>query len=558
MTTNGLTLSKGASEARGLSEELSAARQEVKDLHRRLAESESTLKGVLVSRSWAVTRPFRRVAEYLRNRGWKLAGRQAGAELRPAAGHPQSKAGALVKRFLAFVRLPGRRSKKALLWDLEDRLRATEAGGTELASRSATQSELLAEGMRLLEELRAAQATAKTETDRRFDDLTDSLDHWVGELLNRATVQEMALQRVRQTLIVHEEQLGRKAEARDLDEAVEHAERDQRRITDQLTDRIEAATTDVRQTIRALRTELSEELGTKAESLRLGQEVEAAKRDRQRIADELSERIEHAISGSRQTMDRLQEELSERAGGVEAELAKRGAELQRLSVALSQRIDFVRRETLFELRYGKGPTPGDHPDPELRIVRPEKLRDVPDGGHRVNVGCGHIPLAQYINVDRREIPSVDVVAEAGDMPFDQESLAELFSAHLLEHFPQERLRREILPYWKSLLKPGGVLRAVVPDAEAMLRGYRNSRVSYEEFREVTFGAQDYDGDFHFNMFTPDSLSKLLEEAGFIGVTCPVRGRRNGQCLEFEVVATKRDQPSTERAPSGHRLKIGSS
>ena len=33
-------------------------------------------------------------------------------------------------------------------------------------------------------------------------------------------------------------------------------------------------------------------------------------------------------------------------------------------------------------------------------------------------------------------------------------MSEIYSAHLLEHFPEEELSRELLPYWYSLLRPG--------------------------------------------------------------------------------------------------------
>ncbi|HDR9474543.1 hypothetical protein FEP08_05670 [Burkholderia multivorans] len=72
----------------------------------------------------------------------------------------------------------------------------------------------------------------------------------------------------------------------------------------------------------------------------------------------------------------------------------------------------------------------------------------------------------------------------------------------------------------------------------MLRGIAAGSYSFDDFREVLFGSQDYNGDFHFNLLTPESLSKLVEEAGFGQVEVPVRGRRNGQCFEFELSAVR--------------------
>ena len=135
------------------------------------------------------------------------------------------------------------------------------------------------------------------------------------------------------------------------------------------------------------------------------------------------------------------------------------------------------------------------------------------------------------------------MAEAGELPFEPGSVDEIASAHLVEHFPQEEMRRRLLPHWRNLLKPGGRLRAVTPDGEAMLGGLAAGSYGFEDFREVLFGGQEYQGDFHYNLFTPDSLRRLVEEAGFTSVDVPVRGRRNGQCFEFELVAQTPVAPS---------------
>ncbi|WP_210243618.1 hypothetical protein, partial [Mesorhizobium sp. B2-4-3] len=159
------------------------------------------------------------------------------------------------------------------------------------------------------------------------------------------------------------------------------------------------------------------------------------------------------------------------------------------------------------------------------------------GQLRLNLGCGHIALADYINVDTRDLPGVDIVADVGDLPVREGCVNEIFSAHLIEHFPLETMRRRLLPYWRSRLRSGGTFKAVTPDAAAMVQAVTTGAMSFEDFREVTYGAQDYDGDYHFNLFTPDSLRTLLQEAGFEGISIPVAGRRNGKCFEFEIVAT---------------------
>jgi SAM-dependent methyltransferase len=207
-------------------------------------------------------------------------------------------------------------------------------------------------------------------------------------------------------------------------------------------------------------------------------------------------------------------------------------------------IEFRRREMPgYEGKYRECTAILDRYPVPLEAMRPkvialEKVASARKLGLRLNLGCGHIPLGDYINVDRRELPGVDVVAEVGDLPFEKATVEEIFSAHLLDHFPQELLSRCLLPVWHALLKPGGVFKAIVSDGDAMLSAVSAGTYSFSDFRDVLFGAQDYDANFHFNLFTPDTLSVTLKDAGFTKVSVSVRARRNGKCFECEVSAEK--------------------
>jgi hypothetical protein len=230
--------------------------------------------------------------------------------------------------------------------------------------------------------------------------------------------------------------------------------------------------------------------------------------------------------------------LIERSDALAQSIAQLGTQLE----ATRTRQEFVRRELMFEFRYGSGRTSNlTHTQPAaqatVEIVDPKKFDAARrEGRLKLNLGCGHVPIDGYLNVDLRKLPGVDIVSGVEQLPVQPGEVAEIMSAHLLEHFPQEQLVRELLPYWKSLLRPGGTFRAVVPDAEAMIAQFSANQMQYDTLREVTFGAQDYDGDFHYNMFTPQSLAKLLEAADFHDVQVLARGRPNGDCLEFEIRA----------------------
>jgi hypothetical protein len=72
----------------------------------------------------------------------------------------------------------------------------------------------------------------------------------------------------------------------------------------------------------------------------------------------------------------------------------------------------------------------------------------------------------------------------------------------------------------------------------MIGQYRDGTISFENLREVVYGGQEYEGDFHHTAFTPESLSALLVKAGFGDVELIERGRENGECLEFELTARR--------------------
>ena len=255
--------------------------------------------------------------------------------------------------------------------------------------------------------------------------------------------------------------------------------------------------------------------------------------------------LSHEIARTRRELDAVRAGIAADREADAAELARQEdaeRDLRNEIVRIWQRLEFVRMEIMYEMNHGpRGMEISGRPRKvEPRILDVEKIdaqmRDL--GGVRLNLGCGHVPLDGYLNTDMRELPGVDVVAEVSNLPFEPGQAREIFSAHLLEHFPQERLVRSLLPHWFGLLAQGGTFRAVTPDGAAMIDAAGAGTYDYEDFRTVLFGAQEYDGDFHFNLLTPQSLGALLEEAGFIDIRILEAGRRNGRCFEFEISATK--------------------
>ena len=200
---------------------------------------------------------------------------------------------------------------------------------------------------------------------------------------------------------------------------------------------------------------------------------------------------------------------------------------------VDRRSEFIRREVMYEARYGAQARESSRSPPRTSIS-PACLRPL-----RLNLGSGHVPREGFVNVDARKLDGVDVVADVRKLPFEPGTVEEIYSSHLVEHFPIEELRRVVLPHWRDLLRPGGRLVAVIPDAETMIHEAAEGRMPFDDFQRVTFGDQEYDGDFHFSMFTPDSLSALFTEA--------VRSRGDRRpCASQRALLRVRDQRRNAR------------
>jgi len=104
----------------------------------------------------------------------------------------------------------------------------------------------------------------------------------------------------------------------------------------------------------------------------------------------------------------------------------------------------------------------------LKQIR--QMRDI-----RANIACGPHPLPNFINLDLHvTVPGVIAWDCRWDLPFADNSVAGLRVEHYLEHLePREELPA-FLKGCLRVLRGGGVLRIIVPDAERYLWAYCRS------------------------------------------------------------------------------------
>jgi predicted SAM-dependent methyltransferase len=94
-------------------------------------------------------------------------------------------------------------------------------------------------------------------------------------------------------------------------------------------------------------------------------------------------------------------------------------------------------------------------------------------GLRVNVGCGPYPLAGWVNIDILAAPGLFFWDCRRSLPFDDNSVALVFTEHFFEHLEHPAETSIFLSECMRCLRPGGLIRIVVPDAGMYLRLYND-------------------------------------------------------------------------------------
>lgn len=89
----------------------------------------------------------------------------------------------------------------------------------------------------------------------------------------------------------------------------------------------------------------------------------------------------------------------------------------------------------------------------------------------INLGCGSRFLENWTNVDFiSNAPDVLAHNLSKTIPFDNKTFDVVYHSHLLEHFTKSNAERFINECYR-VLRPGGVIRIVVPDLEPIARNY---------------------------------------------------------------------------------------
>lgn len=146
----------------------------------------------------------------------------------------------------------------------------------------------------------------------------------------------------------------------------------------------------------------------------------------------------------------------------------------------------------------------------------------------LNCGCGSNIHPHFINLDYDWRPGIDLCWDATKgLPFPDGSLQGIYTEHMLEHIPLRHVP-VLLNEFHRVLKKGGPIRVVVPDAELYLDLYQFAKqgktVSFP-YGEQDLGATPlmhvnrvFRGYEHQYAYDYETLRTLLDGAGFLKIT----------------------------------------
>lgn len=127
---------------------------------------------------------------------------------------------------------------------------------------------------------------------------------------------------------------------------------------------------------------------------------------------------------------------------------------------------------------------------------------------KLNLGCNEWNIKGFINIDidKNDKIKPDLQADCSDLPFEDNSVDEIYAGHMLEHFD---MTENVLEEWHRVLKPGGRITICIPDIERALKELREGRITLHWFNQVVYGAADRKRQEHHEAYTIDILASKM-------------------------------------------------
>lgn len=178
---------------------------------------------------------------------------------------------------------------------------------------------------------------------------------------------------------------------------------------------------------------------------------------------------------------------------------------------------------------------------------------------KLHYGCGSRILPGWINIDATYTAGVDLQMDLRTpLPLRDNSTRFIFAEHVLEHMDPRADLPRVLNEFHRVLKPGGVVRIIVPDLAKYCDAYVRSDLEW--FRYVIPGTplrsqainDVFNLHFHRHVHDFESLAGRLRDAGFglIAQTDYAVSRFPELCLDLQAPSRIRESLCVEATKDG--------
>jgi predicted SAM-dependent methyltransferase len=136
---------------------------------------------------------------------------------------------------------------------------------------------------------------------------------------------------------------------------------------------------------------------------------------------------------------------------------------------------------------------------------------------KLEIGPGSKPREGYLHFDIRALPNVDVVGNAKELPFKDNSFEEVFSRFFLEHMNRKDAILSVKEMFR-VLKSNGRIELIVPNLKYFCKLFVEEKGQKKEWAlNKIYGFENYPEDHHFFGYDAETLSAVLQNAGFVNV-----------------------------------------
>ena len=144
---------------------------------------------------------------------------------------------------------------------------------------------------------------------------------------------------------------------------------------------------------------------------------------------------------------------------------------------------------------------------------------------RLHLGCGEKYLPNYINIDfppsNHSVQTnlyADFITDISKLNFPNESINEIRSHHLFEHFDRATALATLCK-WHQFLKIGGTIHIETPDFEAAAQAFlsNNSIPTQQKILRHLYGSQEAFWALHYDGWYSKKYDYVLKKLGFSSI-----------------------------------------